>query len=299
MQELTTPFEKHFEPENTPQGVQSLAESPSYEIAYYDRFFLESHAARGVRIISELEKPEWHLQQYGIRSTVIVFGSARFISREAAEKKRAAVKQQYGTPDSPAGVRAVREAELALEMSAYYEQAREFARIVGEANGAQHRPENDQGHDFVICTGGGPGIMEAANRGAFEAGVPSIGLNIKLPYEQKPNPYIAPPLCFQFHYFAIRKLHFMLRAKALVVCPGGFGTFDELFEALTLRQTERMQPIPIIIFGEKFWRSCLNFDHLVATGVIDEKDLALFRFTESPAEAWQMIKEFHTVAETG
>ena len=135
--------------------------------------------------------------------------------------------------------------------------------------------------------------MEAANRGAHDAGALSVGLNIKLPFEQQPNPYISPQLCFQFHYFAIRKLHFMLRAKALVVCPGGFGTFDELFEALTLRQTQRMQQIPIIIFGEDFWRKVIDFKHLAETGVIDRRDLEYFHFTESPREAWEMIKAFH------
>jgi len=296
---MDIPFDVDFERANLLDDaesidIQPLLDSPSYEIAFRDQAFLAGNAARSIRIHLEVEKTEWVLRQYGIRSTVIVFGSARFVSGNRA--RRLLAEAQATLAASPndghfkdAVVRAVKQ----VEMSAYYDQAREFARLVSEENQTNRSLERKGPFDYVICTGGGPGIMEAANRGAHDVGALSVGLNIQLPYEQKPNPYISPQLCFQFHYFAIRKLHFMLRAKALVVCPGGFGTFDELFEALTLRQTERMQPIPIIIFGEDFWRQTINFKHLSETGVIDRRDLELFHFTESPHEAWEIIKSFH------
>ena len=300
---MDIPFEVDFERTNLNLSedtesidVQSLLESPSYEIAFQDPAFLLSDTARALRLHMETVKPEWILRQYGIRSTVIVFGSARFVSGKKARRLLAEAEAKLAESPKNSDLKdAVTKAAKQVEMSVYYDQAREFGRIVYEENQAKHALENQGVFDYVICTGGGPGIMEAANRGAHDAGALSVGLNIQLPYEQKPNPYISPQLCFQFHYFAIRKLHFMLRAKALVVCPGGFGTFDELFEALTLRQTERMQPIPIIIFGENFWRKVIDFNHLVETGVIDRRDLELFHFTESPREAWEIIKSFHRV----
>ncbi len=298
-EKLCTPFDEEFERlvapgEPTVPDINHLLDSPSYSLAFLDRDFILSDASRSIRMELEMNKPEWIMRQYGIRSTVIVFGSARFVSQSQAQKMleeaEAALRDQ---PDSSELQDNVAAAKLKRETSEYYEQAREFARIVSEENKTAH-PETTGGpFDYVICTGGGPGIMEAANRGAHEIDAPSVGLNIKLPYEQKPNPYVSPQLCFQFHYFNIRKLHFMLRAKALVACPGGFGTFDELFEALTLRQTERMQQIPIILFGEKFWRSCINFEKIAEHGVIDRRDLELFHFTESPREAWDIIKSFH------
>ena len=296
---MPIPFETDFEQQALADDtesidIQSLLDSPSYEIAFKDQEFITSNAARAIRIHLETEKPEWILRQYGIRSTVIVFGSARFVSGNKA--RRLLTEAEATLAESPNNLDlqdAVAGAVQRVEMSVYYDQAREFARIVSEENQTRHSLERGGPFDYVICTGGGPGIMEAANRGAYDVGALSVGLNIKLPYEQRPNPYISPQLCFQFHYFAIRKLHFMLRAKALVVCPGGFGTFDELFEALTLRQTERMQPIPIIIFGESFWRKCIDFNSLAKTGVIDRRDLELFHFTESPREAWEIIKSFY------
>jgi uncharacterized protein (TIGR00730 family) len=298
--DLQLPFDENFEKpthfidlEET-TDIQSLLDSPSYSMAFLDKDFIMSDASRSIRLQLELSKPEWFMRQYGIRSTVIVFGSARFVSRHRAEKiLNEAQSQLSANPEDEKMRHAVVKAKQLIETSKYYEQAREFARTVSEDNLSKTLEQSGGPFDYVICTGGGPGIMEAANRGAFEAGAPSVGLNIKLPYEQKPNPYISPQLCFQFHYFAIRKLHFMLRAKALVACPGGFGTFDELFEALTLRQTERMQPIPIILFGKDFWQGCINFDYLVEAGVIDRADLELFHFTESPQEAWNIIKAFY------
>lgn len=298
--EIQLPFDENFEkPSYQPDSedvhdIQSLLDSPSYSMAFLDRDFIMSDVSRSIRLQLELAKPEWFMRQYGIRSTVIVFGSARFVSRNRATKMLDEARAEWAdNPEDGDAKNAVARAEQLLKTSPYYEQAREFGKVVSEDNLSRNPEQTGGPFDYVICTGGGPGIMEAANRGAFEAGAPSVGLNIKLPFEQKPNPYISPQLCFQFHYFAIRKLHFMLRAKALVACPGGFGTFDELFEALTLRQTQRMQQIPVILFGESFWRGCINFDVLVDNGVIDRADLELFHFTESPQEAWDIIKRFH------
>jgi len=234
------------------------------------------------------------MRQAGIRSTIIVFGSARFISRNRAQRLLDEANQQLAvSPGSEKAKHAVIKAKQQMETSIHYERAREFSRIVSQDTRAAYPPDYQGPFDYVICTGGGPGIMEAANRGAHDAGAKSIGLNIKLPYEQRPNPYTSPHLCFQFHYFNVRKLHFMLRAKALVAAPGGFGTFDELFEGLTLRQTERMQLIPIILLGTEFWKKSVNFAYLVETGVINRDDLELFHFTDSPLEAWNTIKAFY------
>ncbi|MDR2762918.1 MAG: TIGR00730 family Rossman fold protein [Planctomycetaceae bacterium] len=295
------PFEADFERRVVDKlsSVQHLLDSPSYRIAYHDADFIKGDSSRSIRLQLEVSKPDVFMRHLGIRSTVIVFGSARILSRERAEScLREVLSRSSGDSDGVELRDELSRARSAVELSEYYELAKEFAAIVSESNLAREREEVAEGeliHDYVICTGGGPGIMEAANRGASEVDALSVGLNIQLPFEQKPNPYITPELCFQFHYFAVRKLHFMLRAKALVTFPGGFGTFDELFEALTLRQTERMQPIPIIIFGEEFWRQVINFDHLVKTGVIDRSDLELFHFTNSPQEAWEIIKAFHRV----
>ncbi|MDR2168548.1 MAG: TIGR00730 family Rossman fold protein [Planctomycetaceae bacterium] len=301
------PFDSDFERVSNSASVQILLDSPSYRLAYHDADFINGDSARSIRLQLEVSKPDVFMQRLGIRSTVIVFGSARIVSREKANARlQEVLSRGSGASDSLEYRDELSHAERLLELSEYYESAREFARLVSEANLERERNNNGSDninvnidrnvvHDYVICTGGGPGIMEAANRGAHEVGGLSVGLNIQLPFEQKPNPYISPELCFQFHYFAIRKLHFMLRAKALVTYPGGFGTFDELFEALTLRQTQRMQPIPIIIFGEDFWRKVINFDHLVQMGVIARDDLELFHFTDSPQEAWNIIKSFHNI----
>jgi uncharacterized protein (TIGR00730 family) len=303
MSEMIIPFDEAFEKpvsltysEDDSQigDVRSHLNSPSYEIAFKDHQFIRSDVARPLRIQLEMEKPEWFMRQAGIRSTIIVFGSARFVSTSRAHRNlEEANKKLAASPDCEEAQDAVTRAKHQVKTSIYYEQAREFARIVSEETMAQYPPDYQGPFDYVICTGGGPGIMEAANRGAHEAGAQSIGLNIKLPYEQSPNPYTSPNIFFQFHYFNVRKLHFMLRAKALVASPGGFGTFDELFEGLTLRQTERMQLIPIILFGTEFWKKCVNFDYLVETGVINRDDLELFHFTDSPQEAWEMIKRFY------
>ena len=303
MSDIVVPFAESFEKTLAPVcsmdssatiSAQSQINSPSYEIAFEDRNFIWSDYARPMRLQLEMEKPEWFMRQSGIRSTVIVFGSARFVSQNRAQRLlNEANEKLAASPNCEMAKEAVAMAKIQMETSVYYEEAREFARIVAKETMADYPPDYQGPFDYVICTGGGPGIMEAANRGAYEVGAQSIGLNIQLPYEQRPNPYMSPHLCFQFHYFNVRKLHFMLRAKALVCCPGGFGTFDELFEGLTLRQTERMQKIPIILLGTEFWKKCVNFNYLVETGVIDRGDLELFHFTDSPQEAWGMIKAFY------
>ena len=273
-----------------------LSDTPSYVLAYEDEKFLNSPEARAYRIQLEVVKPEIILKAQHIDSTIIVFGSARFLPGDVAQNYLRDIEEQLAVdPDNETLQAKHRNAQCQWKYSKYYDMAREFAQIVSRFN--QHTAPNSgySRHDFVICTGGGPGIMEAANRGAYDVGATSVGLNISLPFEQKPNPYISNEFCFQFHYFAIRKLHFMLRAKALVVFPGGFGTFDELFEGLTLRQTHRMQQLPIILFCEAFWRKTINFEYLVECGVISPEDIELFTFVETPQQAWDAIAEYHKV----
>jgi uncharacterized protein (TIGR00730 family) len=269
---------------------QAILESPSYRLAEYDFDFLKRDEIRHVRMTLELLKTETLLRDHNVKATVVVFGSARIIPEDVAierlELARAAAKKK---PSDPLAKRAVHRAESLLAKSRYYEEARQFGRLVSTVCQIEGR------NDFVIATGGGPGIMEAANRGAFEIGAKSIGFNIDLPHEQEPNPYITPDLCFRFHYFAIRKFHFILRAKALVVFPGGFGTLDELFDTLCLRQTKRMQAIPIILYGREYWDSIIDFPKMADEGVIDDADLNLYHYAESPDEAWRIIADFHGV----
>jgi len=273
-----------------------LLDTPSYVFAYEDNKFLNSPEARAYRIQLEVVKPETILKAHRIDSTIIVFGSARFLPGDVAQNYLRDVEEQLAAdPDNKTLQAKLRDARCKLDFSKYYDMAREFAQIVSKFNQKAAPNSGYSRHDFVVCTGGGPGIMEAANRGAYDVGATSIGLNISLPFEQRPNPYISTEFCFQFHYFAIRKLHFLLRAKALVVFPGGFGTFDELFECLTLRQTHRMQQLPIILFGDEFWHKCINFDYLVETGVISPEDMELFTFVETPQQAWDAIVDYHKV----
>ena len=273
---------------NLETQVERILHSPSYRPAYKDVDFLGGPDLRPVRMQLELLKPEMAFEQYGIRSTIVVFGGTQIIERLQAEKALERAKARLSdTPDDARRRRAVDRAERVLAKSHYYDLARQFAHLVSENSHGR-----DEG-EYVIVTGGGPGIMEAANRGAYDALSKSIGLNIRLPREQVPNPYITPELCFQFHYFAIRKFHFLLRAKALVLFPGGYGTIDEMFDALTLRQTGRMQHIPIILFGTEFWRRALDFQYLADEGTILDEHLDLFRYTDSPEEAWEMIRQFH------
>ncbi len=276
------------EHEQRDDNLDAIIQSPSYRVAYKDQDFLAGPKLRPMRMELELLKPEMAFDDNNIHSTIVVFGGTRIVTQEEADKKLQRAKARLAdTPDDPRRQRAVDRAKRLAKKSHYYQLARDFAKLVSSACQVQGKC------DYVVITGGGPGIMEAANRGAFDVGAKSIGLNISLPMEQKPNPYITPELCFQFNYFAMRKFHFILRAKALVVFPGGFGTLDELFDALTLRQTHRMQNIPIIMFGRDFWQKVINFQFLADEGTIDDEDLDLFRFAETAEQAWKMIQQFH------
>jgi len=251
----------------------------SYKFAFDDEAFLSRRETIGIRFELELLKPEILLKEHGIEHTITVFGSTRFISREQAE---AFIKEAKNSEEMQA-------AEKALLHSQYYESAREFGALVAHYNATQ-KQSTDKLH---ICTGGGPGIMEAANRGAFEAGDKTIGFNISLPREQHPNPYVSPGLSFRFHYFALRKMHFMLRARAIVAYPGGFGSFDEMFEVLTLIQTKKVVNIPVILVGKAFWSEMINFNEMVQFGVIDQEDMKAIHFVETAKEAWAVIKDWY------
>ncbi|WP_313072479.1 TIGR00730 family Rossman fold protein [Melaminivora sp.] len=253
----------------------------AYRLAFADPEFMLRRETRGIRFQLELLKPDLGQTAQGIESTVVVYGSARFLAPEVAE-------QQLQDARTSGDAERIALAERALGNARYYDAARQFARLVAEYSEA--RPPAER---LYVCTGGGPGIMEGANRGAWEAGAPNVGLNITLPHEQSGNRYITPALSFKFHYFAMRKMHFMMRAKALVVFPGGFGTLDELFEVLTLVQTGKARPVPIVLFGSRFWRSVINFDVLLEHGTISPADLSLFHITDEPAEAWELIRAFY------
>ena len=257
-------------------------EDPAYRLAFRDVDFLLREELRPVRFQLELMKPEMLLEEANIGSTLVFYGSARIPPPEAAETAL------EGAKDLPEDQRRVVESLVAK--SRYYAEAYNLARIASE------RAIVEEGkRQFVVCSGGGPSIMEAANRGAHDAGAESIGLNIVLPHEQAPNPYVTPSLSFQFHYFALRKMHFLIRARALAVFPGGFGTFDEMFELLTLIQTGKMKPIPILLFGAEFWNRVINFDALCEEGTIGPEDLKLFRFCETAEEAWGHIAAFYKI----
>ncbi len=247
----------------TPDTPQTR--SPTYRLAFTDDDFMCRDELRPVRLQLELLKPEMVLAEKKIESTVVLFGGARIPDPEHADSART---------------------ETLAKLSKYYDEARKFAVIC-----TKHSAHNEH-LDYVVCTGGGPGVMEAGNRGAMEAGGQSISLNIVLPHEQAPNEYATPDLCFNFHYFAIRKMHFLMRAKAIAVFPGGFGTMDELFETLTLIQTGRMNAMPILLFGREFWDSIINFENLANAGTISDEDLNLFNFVETAEEAWAIIENW-------
>jgi uncharacterized protein (TIGR00730 family) len=223
----------------------------AYRLAFNDPEFLNRPETRGIRFQLELLKPELVQAEAGIQNTIVVFGSARF-----------------------------------NEDNHYYQAARKFANLVAVA--CQSLPTSER---LTICTGGGPGIMEAANRGAMEAGAPSVALNISLPHEQEPNPYVTPELCFKFHYFALRKMHFAMRANALIAFPGGFGTLDELFEMLTLVQTRKVKPTPVLLYGSDYWKRLIDFEWMVESGTISRSDLGCFQYVDSPEEAWTEIQK--------
>jgi hypothetical protein len=270
------------------ENLRETLSSPSYILAEEDIALLKRDELRPVRLPLEYFKPELLLGRYHVRSTIVVFGGTRILEEGRARAKVEALASQVAEhPDDRGLGRKLEVARRVLAKSRYYEEAREFGRIVTTSCQIADRRE------LVIVTGGGPGIMEAANRGAFEAGGKSIGLNITLPHEQEPNAYITPDLCFQFHYFSLRKLHFLQRARALVAFPGGYGTLDELFEALTLIQTGKSDRIPVILVGKDFWREIVHFDTLVEEGTIDPEDLELFEYAETAREAWDIICRFY------
>ena len=275
-------------PEVVAANRDAILKSPSYRLAEYDVDFLRRKENRPLRMQLELLKTETLLREHGIDATVVIFGGTQIVPREQAEAVlREAQLNAEKSPNDRKVARALQRAERILAKSRFYDEAREFSRLVSLAEAADGRSK------LVVMTGGGPGIMEAANRGAFEVGEKSIGLNIDLPHEQEPNPYITPELCFQFHYFAMRKFHFILRAAALVVFPGGFGTLDELFDTLCLRQTRRMQQIPVILYGREYWDSVIDLKRLADEGVVDDEDLKLINYAETPREAWDIIAHFH------
>ena len=259
-------------------------EADANRLAFADPEFLLRRETRGIRFQLEMLKPDLAQRELGIESTVVVFGSARVL---APEKAQAAVAEAEMQADE----KLLSQARKRLRLASYYDQARAFARMVARYTTHQSDPDKR----LFICTGGGPGIMEAANRGAYDEGALNVGLNIALPHEQAPNPYITAQLCFKFHYFALRKMHFMMRAKALVAFPGGFGTLDEMFEMLTLVQCRKAKPVPIILYGSEFWHSLINFNMLADLGTISEQDLDLLRFVDSPQEAWGAISEFYNL----
>jgi hypothetical protein len=262
--------------EHVPAAPQT--ESAAYRLAFQDTEFLLREDLRPVRFQLELLKPELLLDEAKIRSTFVFYGSARIPAPEAADALVAAA-----TDDRSRAV-----AERLKAKAHYYEVARELARLASRT-----APDEDGTRDFVVCSGGGPSIMEAANRGATEEGRETIGLNIVLAHEQMPNPYVTPDLSFQFHYFALRKMHFLLRARAVAVFPGGFGTFDEMFELLTLIQTGKVRPLPLLLFGREFWTKVVDFQALADEGVIAPRDLDLIHWSEDPAEAWEFVQRYY------
>jgi uncharacterized protein (TIGR00730 family) len=251
----------------------------AFKLAFTDTAFLLREELRPVRMQLELLKPDLVQREQGIESTIVIFGSARILPPDQAQAQLA-IEQAAAPSDEQA--QRVKRAQMAVHMARYYDEARRFGALVTERSREQATP-------IYVVTGGGPGIMEAGNRGAFEVGGKSIGLNIVLPREQAPNPYITPELCFQFHYFALRKMHFLMRSIALVCFPGGFGTLDELFETMTLVQTGKSRKRPILLFGRAFWDKLVNFQHLVDTGMVSACDLSLFHFVETAEDAWQVL----------
>jgi uncharacterized protein (TIGR00730 family) len=262
----------------------ALLQPDANRLAFADPEFLLRRETRGLRFQLEMLKPDLAQQAQGIDNTIVVFGSARFLSPEAA----AQTQREALTGGVPA---AIADAARDVRNSVFYAQAREFGRLV--AHDSLDRPREER---MFIATGGGPGVMEAANRGAQDAGAPTVGLNIALPQEQRPNPYITPTLSFRFHYFALRKMHFMMRAKALVAFPGGFGTLDELFEVITLVQTGKAKPVPIVLFGSSYWKRLVDFDLMVEEGVVSASDLKLFSYADEPQVAWDHIRNFYGLA---
>lgn len=292
MDAKTSLHERSLAEELTPLDVPSAAREAvvadpllpdAYRLAFADPEFMARREARGIRFQLEMLKPDLGQAAHGIEHTVVVYGSARFVDAETAQTRLVAA-QAHGDAQQ------IRTAERDVRNAVRYENARAFARLV-----AEHSQRQAPDQRIYICTGGGPGIMEAANRGAFDVGADNVGLNILLPHEQQGNRYITPELSFKFHYFALRKMHFMMRAKALVAFPGGFGTMDELFEVLTLVQTTKVKPVPIILFESQFWKRVFNFELLIEEGLISPADVELFHFVDTPEDAWKIITGFYSL----
>jgi len=272
----------------TIKQIKAIMNDPSFKVAEEDKNFIYSDEARGVRLQLDYLKAEVKMQKQGINHTIVVFGSARIVEFDSAMKELKKVEKKLeGSPHSEALLRALKRCESMVRKSLYYDEARKFGQLVGKSG------KSAKDSHVALLTGGGPGIMEAANRGALDVGAKSIGLTIELPHEQFPNPYITPDLCFQFRYFAIRKLHFMQRAKALVVFPGGFGTMDELFEILTLIQTKKSPPIPIVLVGKEYWKKVVDFEFLQEEDVISPRDLDMLMYANNASEAWKAIIQWH------
>ena len=268
------------------KNLELIISSSNYQLAHEDRELLNSDEMRGVRMLLEINKPEKILEEQNILSTIIVFGGASLSDKSSIDHRIELAKNSLTKDPSSSNLkRELTRLKNLQSISHYYDSAREFAKIVSRENQKEHC------NSHVIVTGGGPGIMEAANRGAFDADCKSIGLNISLPNEQHPNAYITPGLCFKFNYFALRKFHFVMRSVAAVFFPGGFGTFDELFELLTLRQTGMKTEIPIILFGRDYWSKVINFQFLSDHGLISDEHMNLFQYADSASEAWDIIKQ--------
>jgi hypothetical protein len=278
---------------DAPARIAAILRSPTYLEADEDVDFLHRDELRSLRLQLEFLKPELLLAEHQIQNTIVVLGSTRILEPGAALRQVENLRARASAdPDNAELARALKVAERILAKSPYYDVAREFGRLVG-------RDGASGSWQAVVMTGGGPGIMEAANRGAFDVGAKSIGLNISLPHEQYPNPYVTPELCFSFRYFALRKLHFLHRARALVAFPGGYGTFDELFETLALIQTRKVAPLPIVLVGEAYWRKAFAVDFLVDEGVIEEEDRELFWYAETASQIWEGIRHWHALSGRG
>lgn len=261
-----------------------------YKLSFLDHDFMLRDELRPVRLQLELLRPELIQQEQNINETIVVFGSARIADKASAEKKLKAIDNKLAKdPHNPDLLNHKRYTQSLLDKYYFYEESEKFGEIVTKAC------KKISNYNFVIITGGGPGIMEAANKGAFEAGGKSVAVSIALPMEEKPNPYVTPELTFKFHYFAIRKMHFLLRARALVAFPGGFGTLDELFETLTLMQTQKIRQVPVILVGKEYWHKIINFQALVEEGVVAPGDLDLLTFVDNAEQAWNVIAEFYNI----
>ena len=278
------------DPARVAHNLEQIIHSDNYRLAHQDLDLLNRSSMRGVRMLLEISKPELFLEEAGITSTIIVFGGARLKEKSAAEASlKEAIKELDANPDSSRWKRKVSRARKMVELSSFYDAAREFAFLASHF-GQSGPISGPSCSSHVIVTGGGPGIMEAANRGAFDAGCRSIGLNIELPHEQNPNPYITPNLCFKFNYFALRKFHFVMRAVGAVLFPGGYGTLDELFELLTLRQVGTQHAMPIVLFGKDYWSRLVDFEFMADSGLINDEDLKLIQFADTATEAWDLIR---------